>query len=112
MPDAKLKVTKADLMLIDGAIAMHRASQIKVTPAMIGVDAASPTACDPVDVAALLVAAAIIAYKAWNSCLVGGESEQMRLAEKLKMDPHVSLQTLIAKRNVLAKQLNEPALHG
>lgn len=109
MPE-KLKVTKADLALIDAAIAMHRASQIKPAEGMIGVASSDPVACDPVDVAALIVAAAIIAYKAWNSCLVGGQSEQVALAERMKMAPTVSLRELIASRNKLAGALKEPAL--
>ena len=101
----KKKVTAADLALIDGAIAMYRASLVTPTAGMIGVgvNSSDPIACDPVDVVALLVAAAIIAYKAYNSCLVGGVSEEVALAERLNIAPTVSLSKLIASRNNLAK---------
>ncbi|MGO9776553.1 MAG: hypothetical protein ACLQGT_07940 [Terracidiphilus sp.] len=107
-------VTKADLAFIDAAIAAHQATLIKPTAAMVGVDSANPIACDPVDVAALIVAAAIIAYKLYNSCLIGGESSELARAERLGIAPTVSLEKLIHSRNALAKALNEPAIasHG
>ena len=104
MPNQKLQVTKADLALIDGAIAMIRADQMKPNAAMIGVDPS--VACDPVDVAALVV------YKAYNSCLTMAENEQVLRAKRLSLAPNVSLPNLIASRNKLAAALKEPEIRG
>jgi hypothetical protein len=104
------KVTTADLAFIDAAIMAHKALQMKPQAAMVGVDSSNPVACDPVDVAALLVAAAIIAYKAWNSCMIGEEAVNVERAQKLGIAPTVSLQKLIASRNQLAKALHAPAI--
>lgn len=105
------KVTKVDLAFIDAAIAAQRAAQTKPTAAMVGIDSANPVACDPVDVAALLVAAAIIAWKAYNSCMIGADSENVARAQKLGVAPTVSLQKLIESRNRLAQALKEPVIH-
>lgn len=105
-------VTRADLAFVDAAIQLHRAGSARIDPeaVAVGVSAESPVACDPVDVAAAVVAVAVLAYHVYNSCLIGGDSEVFRMARQLNVAPDVSLERLIESRNNLAGALGEEAV--
>jgi hypothetical protein len=100
------QVTKADLDFVDAAIQLHRAGTAYVGES-VGIDSSNPVACDPVDVAAAVVAVAVLAYHVYNSCLIGGDSEVMRMAQKLNVAPTVSLEGLIESRNQLAEAMGQ-----
>jgi len=80
------RVTKADLAFVDAALAMYQAS-LAERPAGASLAIGDPAACDVVDVVALVVAAAVIAYHAYNSCLVGEQNEILARASKLGLQP-------------------------
>lgn len=102
-PARSKHVTTADLAFIDAAIALQRAGQ--ATAGHGAVDPAGPVACDPVDVAAAVVAVAVLAYHVYNSCLIGGDSEVLQMANRAQLAPNVSLEQMIAARNKLAGAL-------
>lgn len=100
---AKNKVSKADLAFIDAAIQMQQASLMQgVGPSVAFSD---PAACDVVEVAGLAVAAAVIAYHAWTTCMIGASAEELASALKVEIKPTVSLEKMIEIRNQLAKAL-------
>ncbi|MEA2633798.1 MAG: hypothetical protein QOH92_565 [Chloroflexota bacterium] len=105
-------VTKADLAFVDSAIQLYRAGTASLgkEELAVGIAANSPTACDPVDVAAAVVALAVLAYHVYNSCLIGGDSEVYRLAQRLDVAPTISLERLIESRNNLAQALDQEAI--
>jgi len=107
-------VTKADLAFVDAAIQLHRAAVTPIaTTGLVGVDASNPVACDPVDVAAAVVAVAVLTYHLYNSCLIGEDIsaiEALRVADRLSVSPTVSLDKLIEARNQLAGALGEKSL--
>lgn len=109
LPNSPVKrVTRSDLAFIDAAIQMQRAAQMPIA-AGPSVDFGSPVACDPVDVAAAVVAVAVLAYHVYNSCLIGEDLsaiQSLRVANKLNVAPTVSLDRLIAARNQLAGALS------
>lgn len=105
MPTTPKKMaTKADLAFVDAAIQLQRAAlgQIAEGPT---VGATSPEACDIVDVAAAVVAVAVLAYHLYNSCMVGEDLSALQLVNRLNVAPNVSLENLIAARNRLAGSL-------
>ncbi|HXD73460.1 MAG TPA: hypothetical protein VN628_06985 [Vicinamibacterales bacterium] len=102
-PRSKQRVTTADLAFIDAAIALQKAGMAQVGAG--AVDPIGPVACDPVDVAAAVVAVAVLAYHVYNSCLVGGDSEFVQMASRLNLAPNVSLDRMIEARNQLAGAL-------
>jgi hypothetical protein len=101
---SKKMATKADLAFVDAAIQLTRAGMASVAGGP-SVDASSPIACDPVDVAAAVVAVAVLAYHVYNSCMIGEDSAILNLASRLNVAPNVSLEGLIAARNQLAGAL-------
>jgi len=102
-PRSKQRATTADLAFVDAAIALQRAGMAQVGQG--AVDVTGPIACDPVDVAAAVVAVAVLAYHVYNSCLIGGDSEFLELAGRLNIAPTVSLEKMIEARNQLAGSL-------
>ena len=105
----KKMVTRADLAFVDAAIQLHRASMAQIGEG-IAVDASNPVACDPVDVAAAVVAVAVLAYHVYNSCMIGEDLSSIRIASRLNIAPNVSLDKLIDARNQLANALGVNAL--
>lgn len=97
------RVTTADLAFVDAAIQLQRAGMAQIGEG--AVDPLGPVACDPVDVAAAVVAVAVLAYHVYNSCLIGEDAEIVRLGSRLQLTPNVSLDGLINARNKLAGSL-------
>lgn len=100
--------TKADLAFVDAAIQMYRAAQTPIITTGPAVDASNPAACDPVDVAAAVVAVAVLAYHVYNSCMIGEDAsaiQSLQVANRLNVAPNVSLEKLITARNGLAAAL-------
>ena len=101
------RLTKADLAFIDAAIQMHRASRAPISEGP-GIEVGNPAACDTVDLTAALVAVAVFAYHAYNSCMIGEDLSSVRsiqLGYKAQLVPEVSLDKLIDARNQLAAAL-------
>jgi hypothetical protein len=103
------QVTQADLAFIDAAIQLQRASQAPAAPGP-SIALSNPAACDTVDAAAALVAIAVYAYHLYNSCLIGADAAAIQAATKLTIQPTVSLEQLIANRNILARNLGAAPL--
>jgi len=107
---APKRVTTADLNFIDAAINLYQAGNAPAAEG--GISASSPIACDPVDVAAAVVAVAVLAYHLYNSCMIGGDVASLQLASRLNVAPNVSLDQLINARNQLASALGVAAGGG
>jgi hypothetical protein len=103
-PQQDRKVTKSDLAFIDAAIQLHKASKLPKDRGAF-VSASAPVACDVVDVVAAAAAVAVVVWHWYNSCLVGDENPAFQLAQKLKLEPNISLERLMQNRANLAKEL-------
>lgn len=99
------KFSHADLAFIDAAIQMQKAITTKVAAGEATLNNSVKVQCDPVDVVALLAAAAVIAYHAYNSCVIADDAATVARLTGVNVNVNASLDDLIAKRNKFAAAL-------
>ena len=104
----EVKLTKADLSLIDAALGMYTQNfDGAPTDEGVSIDTRDAATCDVVLV--VIVATWVAAHEV-NSWLQGGETLHDITKSAVNITPDASLEELIAARNYIAAQLGAPSI--